>query len=143
MVELEDQTSGRSRPRITPDKLEWLTKAASSYLAESKHLHERVDRLDYRLSVWDAQFLVANFYPADDFDDDDEDARFDPRSWLWALLDLRQWAQFQELLRSNLSAQDLEELVTWGNGVPVSPWRLSLSLFDGERLGPDSHEPKR
>lgn len=127
MVKLEHHAANQSVPRLTQGKLTWLRKAARLYLAESDHLHARVDALaSAKLSPWDAQLLSEDFYPA--VSEEDDYVHFDPGAWLWAWLDKRHWQQFRDLLRVGLSAQETDELVSWGNGVIDSRWSLSLAL---------------
>jgi hypothetical protein len=45
MVKLENQAAKQSQPRLSQAKLAWLRKVASIYLAESDHLHARIDAL--------------------------------------------------------------------------------------------------
>jgi hypothetical protein len=127
MVKLEDPEGIQTKPRLGRAKLAWLRHAARVYLAESGHINARVDALgSAKLSRWDAQFLSEDFYPADS--EDDAEVHFDPGAWLWAWLDKRHWERFRHELRSKLSAQEVDELVSWGNTVIDARWSLSQAL---------------
>lgn len=127
MVKLEDKAALQAKPRLSRAKLLWLSNAARVYLAESDHIHARIEALgSAELSRWDAQFLSEDFYPADS--EDDPSTHFDPGAWLWAWLDKRHWERFRDQLRSKLSAHETDELVSWGDGVIVSRWSLSRAL---------------
>jgi len=109
-------------------RLEWFRAAAGTYLAGSDRIHQRLDEIAAPITEWDVGFLAEDFYPGGS--DADPDARqFDPGSWLWAYLDKLHWARFQEQLRSNLSAEELNQLVVWGDDVIATKrWPLSISL---------------
>lgn len=127
MVKLEDEATLSSGPQLTRGRLAWLRDAARIYLAESDHIHGRIVTLgSAKLSPWDRQFLSDDFYPADSAKDTGAD--FDPGAWLWAWLDDRHWQRFREQLQSNLSPREIQELVSWGNGVIDSRWSLSHAL---------------
>ena len=127
LVKLEDETIFASAPELLQARLEWLRQAARIYLAENGHIHARIDALgSAQLTPWDRQLLSEDFYPADS--GEDTDAHFDPAAWLWAWLDDRHWQRFRRQLLSNLSAREIKELVSWGNGVIDSRWSLSQAL---------------
>ncbi len=130
MVKLEGEIQHGFSPRLPPDKLAWLINAAKEHLAKSDQIDERLDGLDTaHLSRWDAKFLSESFFPRD-YGEDAAAAHFDPRSWLSMLLDKHLWQRFVEQLRSNLTDQELDELVSWGNSVIVLRWPLGESLYD-------------
>jgi hypothetical protein len=137
MVELTRQVRGGSEPQIKAEKLAWLRKAATQYLAESDHLDERLGGLDSNLSSWDAKFLAQPFYSS--LGEDDDSDRFDPRAWLSARLDKRRWRQLQELLRAHLSAEELDTLVAWGNLILDPRTPLSVEISDAERTAAEGH----
>lgn len=127
MVKLKDKDIFASAPRLLQARLAWLRKAARLYLAESGHVHARIDSLlSTELSPWDRQLLSEDFYPSDY--EGDTGAHFDPGAWLWVWLDDRHWQRFREQLQSNLSAGEIEELVSWGDGVIDARWSLSPAL---------------
>ena len=127
MVKLEGPKGMQTKPRLGPAKLAWLRHAATVYLAESGHISARVDALgSAKLSGWDEKFLSEDFYPADN--EQDPDVRFDPGAWLWAWLDKRHWERFRDQLRSKLSTQEVDELVSWGNTVIDARWSLAQAL---------------
>ncbi len=127
IVKLEDKAAMQTKPRLGRAKLAWLNNAARVYLAESDHLHARIDALgSAELSPWDAEFLSGDFYPADS--EGNPSTHFDPGAWLWAWLDQRHWERFRDQLRSKLSAEELDELVSWGNKLIDSRWSLSQAL---------------
>lgn len=127
MVKLKDEAIFASAPQLLQVGLAWLRKAARLYLAESGHIHARIDSLlSTDLSLWDGQLLSEDFYPSDY--EGDTGAQFDPGAWLWVWLDDRHWQRFREQLQSNLSAGEIEELVSWGDGVIDSRWSLSRAL---------------
>ena len=127
MVKLKDKAIFASAPQLLQARLAWLRKAAKLYLAENGHIHARLDSLlPTELSLWDRQLLSEEFYPSDY--EGDTGAQFDPGAWLWVFLDDRHWQRFREQLQSNLSAEEIEELVSWGDGVIDSRWSLSAAL---------------
>lgn len=127
MVKLKDKAIVASAPQLLQARLAWLRKAARLYLAENGHIHARIDSLlSTQLSLWDRQLLSEDFYPSDY--EGDTGAQFDPGAWLWVWLDDRHWQRFREQLQSNLSAGEIEELLSWGDGVIDSRWSLSLAL---------------
>ena len=127
MVKLEDKAAMQTKPPLSRAKLLWLSNAARVYLAESDHIHARIEALGFaELSEWDAQFLSEDFYPADR--EDDPSTHFDPGAWLWAWLDKGHWERFRDQLRSELSAKETGELVSWGDELIDSRWSLSRAL---------------
>ncbi len=125
-MNLAERTAKQARPRLSQAKLAWLRKAAKAYLAESDDLDARMDALDSaKRTPWDSRFLAEAFYPA--AYEGDPAAHFDPRAWLWAWLHNKQWQKFRDQLRSKLSAQEIDELVSWGDGVIDPRWSVSLS----------------
>ena len=129
MVALEGRSTKHSKPRLNAAKLAWLKKSARAYLAESDRLHTRIDALhSAKLGAWDGQLLAEPFYPPGN-DEDTHGVHFDPGSWLWAWFDQVHWERFRYVLRDRLSAHELDELVSWGNGVIDPRWSLSEALI--------------
>jgi len=125
-MNLAEGTAKQARPGLSQAKLAWLRKAAKAYLAESDDLDARIDALDSaKRTPWDSQFLADAFYPASY--EGDPAVHFDPRAWLWAWLYEKRWYKFRDQLRSKLSARDMDELVSWGNGVIDPQWSLSTA----------------
>lgn len=117
-----------SEADIPPNKLEWLRAAAETHLAGSDQNRQRLEDLAAPVTEWDVALLTENFYPGDN-DEDPDSRRFDPGSWLWAYFDKLHWERFREQLRSNLTPEELNRLVAWGDDLLAAKrWPLSISL---------------
>lgn len=124
LARLPSEIDQGSRPPISPTKLEAVLEAARRYTTASKAAHDRVDAISTATaSAWDDSLLRRDFYP----DDEPSDRKFDPDTWLWKLLNEREWRRFAADLRDALTADELQAFIIWGAERPGNVFGRHLS----------------
>jgi hypothetical protein len=106
-------------PQLPPAKFEVFKRISNRHLESMKLVHKRTEEFAGSLtSAWDMSLVQGEFFP--DGDEDEESSQFDPETWLWDLLSDIQWRSFSAELHQNLTAAEIDLLVSWAKGLPDS-----------------------
>jgi hypothetical protein len=113
-------------PQLAPAKFELFKRVSNRHLESMRLVEERIGEFARSLkSAWDVSMLRGQFYP--DGDDDEESSQFDPEAWLWGLLSNIEWQSFSAELHQNLTAAEIDLLVSWARGLPDSTFGKHLT----------------